>query len=102
LKGNKEVIRLCKEKLGITHVPSEIKKPFNGEDILTHFNIKRVDAEKVAIVGDRLLTDILLGNLNGMYTIYTYPIEKSGDAWNVKPLRYLEEIVLDKVFNIRF
>ena len=95
------MIRLCKEKLGITHVPSQIKKPFNGADILDHFKLKIEDSNKVCIVGDRLFTDVLLGNLNGMHTIYTYPIDKRGDAWNVKPLRYIEVIILDKVFKIK-
>jgi len=35
----------------------------------------RCKSESVAMIGDRLLTDVVFGNLNGMLTIYVDPFE---------------------------
>jgi phosphatidylglycerophosphatase GEP4 len=42
------------------------------------------------MVGDRLLTDVLFGNLNGMLTIFTrVPISEQNDNFAAKHVRTL-------------
>lgn len=36
------------------------------------------------MIGDRLLTDIVFGNLNGMFTIYIDPIETETEPFGVR------------------
>lgn len=36
------------------------------------------------MIGDRLLTDIVFGNLNGMFTIYVDPIETKTEPFGVR------------------
>ena len=37
------------------------------------------DAKRVAIVGDRLTTDVLFANLNGALSVHTEPLTTKGD-----------------------
>ncbi|ORX94375.1 HAD-superfamily phosphatase [Basidiobolus meristosporus CBS 931.73] len=50
----------------------EEKKPGGGGALLKY--CQTTDPTTIAFVGDRLLTDVLFGNLNGMYTIFTKQI----------------------------
>lgn len=45
------------------------KKPSGGEELLKHFS--GIKAGRIAIVGDRALTDVVFGNNYGMLTILT-------------------------------
>jgi len=83
------------------HVKANKKKPFNGEDVLAYFNLTPKQYGEICIVGDRLMTDILLGRWTGMYTIYCNPIDRKTDLWNVKPLRKIEDYILYSKFNIK-
>jgi phosphatidylglycerophosphatase GEP4 len=50
-----------------------VKKPAGGQALLQRFeNIAK--PHQIAMVGDRLFTDILFGNLNGTRTILTRQI----------------------------
>ena len=42
------------------------------------------------MVGDRLLTDVVYGNLNGMYTILVDPITEKNDNFPAKMIRRIE------------
>ncbi|CAG8612407.1 11409_t:CDS:2, partial [Cetraspora pellucida] len=44
-------------------------KPGGGPELISHF--ARYPPETIVVIGDRLLTDIVFGNLNGMATIFT-------------------------------
>jgi len=46
--------------------------------------------KKVAMVGDRLLTDVLAGNRLGMFTILVEPMVHPGDVARTAPLRAFE------------
>lgn len=46
--------------------------------------------EQVAMVGDRLFTDVLAGNRLGMFTILVEPIATPGAAWEPYSIRNLE------------
>jgi len=49
--------------------------------------------EQVAMVGDRLFTDVLAGNRLGMFTILVEPIVDPGEAVRSYPLRSFEVLV---------
>jgi HAD superfamily phosphatase (TIGR01668 family) len=49
--------------------------------------------EQVAMVGDRLFTDVLAGNRLGMFTILVEPIVNPGDAIRSYPVRNFEVLV---------
>jgi len=49
--------------------------------------------EQVAMVGDRLFTDILAGNRLGMFTILVDPILDPGEAMRSYPVRNFEVLV---------
>ena len=53
------------------------KKPFNyarvQKEALKKYGYKLVEPEKMIMVGDRLATDMIFGNLNGMATIHVKP-----------------------------
>lgn len=53
------------------------RKPDGGDLIRGHFN--NLPGENMAMVGDRLLTDVVCGNLNGMLTIHTAPLVSTGE-----------------------
>lgn len=40
------------------------KKPFNYSDIKIYFESKQINQNEIAFIGDRLMTDVLLGNIN--------------------------------------
>jgi phosphatidylglycerophosphatase GEP4 len=67
--------------LGVPVLRHAIKKPGGGGALLERFQHVAKPRE-MAMVGDRLFTDILFGNLNGTYTILTRKIisEKGDNA----------------------
>lgn len=67
--------------LGVPVLRHAIKKPGGGAALLERFQHVAKPRE-MAMVGDRLFTDILFGNLNGTYTILTRQIisEKGDNA----------------------
>ncbi|KAK9681385.1 hypothetical protein K7432_015647 [Basidiobolus ranarum] len=64
--------KAIEENLGVKVLRREEKKPGGGEALLKY--CKTTDPSTIAFVGDRLLTDVLFGNLNGMFTIFTKQI----------------------------
>jgi HAD superfamily phosphatase (TIGR01668 family) len=53
----------------------------------------QLPVEQVAMVGDRLFTDVLAGNRIGMVTILVEPMVTDGQAQNHSPLRSLETLI---------
>ena len=69
------------EEMGISVIRHQEKKPGGLNEVLNHF--KGVDEpEQVAMIGDRLLTDVVFGNLYGMLTIHTLPLCEGKDNKN--------------------
>jgi phosphatidylglycerophosphatase GEP4 len=60
------------EALGIAVIRHNEKKPGGLDEVLGHFQIE--DPAELCMVGDRLLTDIVFGNLYGMLTVHTLPL----------------------------
>jgi phosphatidylglycerophosphatase GEP4 len=63
--------------LGIAVIRHDEKKPGGLDEVLTHFNMD--DPAALCMVGDRLLTDVVFGNLYGMLTIHTLPLCRGAD-----------------------
>ena len=57
--------------------------------------------KKVAMVGDRLFTDVLAGNRLGMFTILVEPMVHPGDAARIYPLRAFEAWLLYNLTSMR-
>ena len=63
-----------------------IKKPAGYESIGEHFGC---DSSKVIVVGDRMLTDIVYGNLAGCVTVLvTDIVTYKGDNYFAKKVLY--------------
>ena len=50
-----------------------------------------IEKSRTVTIGDQLFTDILGGNLAGMYTILVDPVHRS-DFWGTKILRFMERV----------
>ncbi|CAM9856682.1 unnamed protein product, partial [Discosporangium mesarthrocarpum] len=61
-----------------------------------------VRCEDLCVIGDRLLTDIVFGNLHGMLTIHTRPLTLDGDNRPAIAFRYLETKVFVGLLYHRF
>lgn len=69
------------------------KKPSGGEELLKHFS--GIKAGRIAIVGDRALTDVVFGNNYGMLTILTRDVvTEEGDNPMALRIRRMEHRVL--------
>ncbi|CAM9623943.1 unnamed protein product [Sphacelaria rigidula] len=90
--------------LGIAVVRHEAKKPGGIEDVLAFFAEKDPDVrlDELCFVGDRLLTDVVFGNLHGMLTIHTQPLTLEGDNRPAAIFRFLERKVFLEFLQPRF
>ena len=70
------------------------KKPEVTEDILNHFSISDNERIRIAMIGDRMLSDIVMGNFNGYFTIYVSPFDISKENFMVKLVRKVESKLL--------
>ena len=78
----------CEHVLGIQFIRHKQKKPAVREDILRHFGTSRPDT--ICVVGDRVLSDIVMGNQFGMFTVLVDPIDPSKDNFVVRLVRRFE------------
>lgn len=53
----------------------------------------QVRLDELCFVGDRLLTDVVFGNLHGMLTVHTRPLTLEGDNRPAAVFRFLERKV---------
>ena len=65
------------EALGIAVIRHDEKKPGGLREVLEHFHVE--DPSTLCMVGDRLLTDVVFGNLYGMLTVHTLPLCKGNE-----------------------
>jgi phosphatidylglycerophosphatase GEP4 len=63
--------------LGIAVIRHDEKKPGGLKEVLSHFRME--DPAALCMVGDRLLTDVVFGNLHGMLTVHTLPLCRGAD-----------------------
>jgi phosphatidylglycerophosphatase GEP4 len=82
--------------LGIKVIRHDEKKPGGLQEMLHHFQLE--DPATICIVGDRILTDIVFGNLYGLLTVHCLPLcqgpENVKDNWTAKLLRPVENSML--------
>jgi phosphatidylglycerophosphatase GEP4 len=102
--------RAIEEQMGIAVIRHVEKKPGGLPDVLKHFNMLNssdsnesaataASASHICMIGDRLLTDIVFGNLHGMLTIHTLPLLKGRDNrridnWTALWIRPVENALL--------
>uniref|UniRef100_A0A7S4JN97 Phosphatidylglycerophosphatase n=1 Tax=Odontella aurita TaxID=265563 RepID=A0A7S4JN97_9STRA len=72
---------MIEESLGISVIRHNEKKPGGLQEVLDHFG-DIDDASQLCMVGDRLLTDIVFGNLYGMLTVHCDPLCKGTENKN--------------------
>ena len=91
-KGFEEALRV-EETLGISVIRHMQKKPEVKEDIYLHFGIDpklEGSYSEIALVGDRILADTVMGNLHGYFTIHTEPFTTKPENFMVKLMRKVE------------
>src|SRR3989338_3919078 len=89
--GNRK--KEIKKDLGVEVIDMKYKKPNPKafRQALEYFN--NPDSDKVAMVGDRLFTDIIGAKGVGFYTILVKPIEPKKDPLYIKLARPVEEFI---------
>ena len=76
------------------------KKPEGFDELhawfraLDHPGLATVAPHELAMVGDRLLTDVVFGNLHGMLTVHVRPLTLVGDNTVAKVVRSVENRLL--------
>ena len=69
--------------LGLEVLRHGKKKPAGGDELMSWFRdkdeAKDIAPHQLAFVGDRLLTDVVFGNLHGMLTVHVQPLTVRGD-----------------------
>ena len=85
------------ESLGIAVIKHSEKKPGGLDETMAHFPSVD-DPSQLCMVGDRLLTDIVFGNLHGMLTVHTLPLctgeENKNDNTIAKVIRTVENKIM--------
>ncbi|KAJ3290005.1 hypothetical protein HDU79_003620 [Rhizoclosmatium sp. JEL0117] len=95
--GYAEATRI-QESLKIHVIRHAEKKPGGAQDLFNHF--PSLQPSQIAVVGDRLLTDIVYGNKMGAFTILTTKIiTEEGDNRFALHLRRFENRILVPFLN---
>jgi len=73
-KDYEDAIKI-EQEMGVNVIRHDDKKPGGMEEVMRHFEGNGIeDASQLCMVGDRLLTDIVFGNLYGMLTVHCLPL----------------------------
>ena len=92
--SKKRIERIANElNLNFTHRASKPRKA----TILKVLKKYNFDKNNIAILGDRLFTDVFLGNRLGFYTILVKPIGSNGNSSNKNLFQNLEKIISRKI-----
>lgn len=90
--------KVLEQSLCLPVIRHNSKKPMVLSEIITHFKCEEeLKQEEIAIIGDRILTDVLMGNACGFLTIYVEPLDTRGDNFAVKASRLFENKLLPLV-----
>ena len=92
--GYKEAI-IIEEALGVKVIRHLNKKPEVNEDVLVHFNTKEPAA--IAMIGDRILSDCVMGNTHGYFTINCEPFDTRPENFMVKLMRKVESHMIPMI-----
>ena len=80
------------DTLGVAVIRHVHKKPNVLKEVLDHF--KCIEEDRVAVVGDRILADVVMGNSFGFFTIYVDPLDISQENFAVRLSRKFEDSFL--------
>ena len=92
--------KMVEESIGMEVIRHLRKKPDVGEEILKHFthvDKTEISADSIAIVGDRTLSDTVMGNSLGYLTIEVQPFDTSKENFMVKMMRKVEKYVIPRI-----
>lgn len=92
--NNQERVKIFSEPIGRKYI-ANARKPLR-KSFVAGANKMGLDRDEVAVIGDQLLTDILGGNLAGLYTILVIPIVET-DAPITKFNRRIEKFILNRL-----
>jgi phosphatidylglycerophosphatase GEP4 len=88
------------QSLGIPVIRHTIKKPGGMAEVQQHFP-EGIEPSQMCMVGDRVLTDVVFGNLYQMFTVHTHPLnpkmmmkQQDTDNWTARILRPMENFLL--------
>ena len=84
-----EAVRI-EETMEINVIRHLKKKPDVWHDIQKHFGDENLDPTKIAVIGDRVLSDIIMGNNLGSFTVLVEPFNTSRENFVVKTVRKFE------------
>lgn len=94
--GYEDAIKI-EHDMGIAVIRHDEKKPGGLKETMDHFDDVK-EASEICMVGDRLLTDIVFGNLYGMLTVHCLPLcsgnENKGDNKIANSIRVTENVLL--------
>jgi phosphatidylglycerophosphatase GEP4 len=95
---NFEQAATIEASLRITVIRHANKKPGGIEEVKRHFQ-ERYNTNQMCVVGDRLLTDVVFGNLYDMVTIHTQAFPRSDhlsdrDNWTARWIRPMENYLI--------
>ncbi|TNV84689.1 hypothetical protein FGO68_gene14253 [Halteria grandinella] len=86
---------LIENQLGIKVIRHLNKKPNVKEDILNHFQIDEITAQKhLGVIGDRILSDTVMGNSHGFFTVNVEPFSTKPENAMVKMMREFEKQII--------
>ncbi|CAG8604010.1 13421_t:CDS:2 [Ambispora gerdemannii] len=85
--------------LGVKVLKHKLKKPGGGESLISHFNKENTNTNQnnraIAVIGDRIFTDVLYGNMNGMMTILVKNVvTEKGENYFARKIRRVERSLL--------
>lgn len=85
--------KLLEDKTGVPVLRHSIKKPGCHNEILDYFYKNKIitNPKEVAVIGDRLFTDILMANMMGSYGVWI----KDGVKISSNPLSKFEKKLYD-------
>eukprot|EP00347_Sterkiella_histriomuscorum_P016479 403353021 len=95
--------KLLEQITGIPVIRHKLKKPLVKDDIYLHFNLplsqqkstsNQQSNSPIALIGDRILADTVMGNSHGFFTIDVRPFSTKNENIMVKMSRKVEEYVL--------
>ncbi|KAI9591156.1 mitochondrial PGP phosphatase-domain-containing protein [Syncephalis fuscata] len=85
--------------LGVPVLRHQQKKPACAQELCQYFARLNVQPSEIAMIGDRILTDVVYGHRVGAFTILCRKVlGENGDNWAAKHLRRLEHQWLDLVW----
>ena len=72
------------------------KKPDCLEDIERHF-LRCDDLAEICVIGDRILSDVVMGRQYGCLTVLVDPIDQSKDNFMVRQVRKFENALESRI-----